>query len=120
MNNFQDPRQRCASGGYSLDKQQPTMKTPTKEQILEAAKTSPEAKDALKKLFPEVFEEDKYFDLTELNGGSQSFGTRIGNLMCIRTCGEYANKAFFLADFYKWEIKIDNLGYECLIPTKKH
>lgn len=32
---------------------------PTKEQILEAAATSPEAKQALEKLFPEYFDKSK-------------------------------------------------------------
>lgn len=34
----------------------------TKEKVLEAAKVSKEEKEVLTKLFPKVFEEEKYFD----------------------------------------------------------
>ena len=35
----------------------------TKEKVLEAAEKCSQAKETLKTLFPEVFEDDKYFDL---------------------------------------------------------
>ena len=34
----------------------------TKERVLEAAKSCPTAEGVLKKLFPEVFASEKYFD----------------------------------------------------------
>jgi hypothetical protein len=33
--------------------------------------------------------------------------------------GDYANKSLLLDNYYDWEIKKDNKGYLCLIPTKK-
>lgn len=46
---------------YKKEKQmsKDKMEMPTKEQILEAASDCPQAKDALAKLFPKAFEEDK-------------------------------------------------------------
>ena len=37
----------------------------TKEKVLEAAEKCSQAKETLKTLFPEVFEDDKYFNLGE-------------------------------------------------------
>ena len=36
-----------------------------------------------------------------------------------REWGKYRNKSFLLSPNYDWEIKEDELGYLCLIPTKK-
>ena len=36
-----------------------------------------------------------------------------------RIGGEYEKKAFLLHEDYNWEIKKDNFGFICLIPTKK-
>ena len=36
----------------------------------------------------------------------------------VRKCGEYKNKSFWLSDLYDWEIKTDEDGDLCLIPTK--
>ena len=36
-----------------------------------------------------------------------------------RIGGEHENKAFALHQDYNWEIKKDNFGFICLIPTKK-
>jgi hypothetical protein len=33
--------------------------------------------------------------------------------------GEYARKSLLLDHYYNWEIKKDDEGYLCLIPTKK-
>lgn len=37
----------------------------------------------------------------------------------IRCFGKYADKSFYLSDNYNWEIKTDDAGELCLIPTKK-
>ena len=53
------------------------MDMPTKEQILEAADDCPQAKGALKKLFPKAFDDDKEYccnwmkDTVELEGISE-------------------------------------------------
>ena len=36
-----------------------------------------------------------------------------------REWGKYRNKSFLLSPNHAWEIKEDELGYLCLIPTKK-
>ena len=36
-----------------------------------------------------------------------------------REWGKYRKKSFLLSPRYNWEIKEDELGYSCLIPTKK-
>ena len=40
-------------------------------------------------------------------------------LMCVRTVGKYANKAFVLNGEYNWELVKDNSNYLCLVPTRK-
>jgi hypothetical protein len=56
------------------------MNTPTKDQILEAAKTSPEAKQALKKLFPECFG-PRLMEVPRVDGKiGEHDGTAIPNL----------------------------------------
>lgn len=84
----------------------------TKEKVLEAANKCSQAKETLKTLFPEVFENDKYVDFTDKS---------IGYLSCIaiREQCEFAKKSFYLCSNYNWEIKKDTAGALCLIPTKK-
>lgn len=56
------------------------------------------------------------FDNLELfkpNGNSKY------SLLAIRSFSEYKNKAFYLNSNFNWEIKEDNSGSLCLIPTKK-
>jgi len=36
-----------------------------------------------------------------------------------REMGKYRKKSFLLSQWYDWEIKEDELGFLCLIPTKK-
>jgi len=101
----------------------------TKEKILEAAKVSEEAKDVLEKLFPEAFEENKFFNLNELLQGkhqifsddnSKKAGFISSGFIEIRENGEYRNKAFYLSDEYNWEMKYDDEKMLCLIPTRKN
>jgi len=106
------------------------MEQPTKEQILEAAKTSPEAKEALTKLFPNVFENEKPIDLRKLTidgrcriftqEQAQAAGVR-HNLICVRSFehSDLRYISFFLCEEYNWELKRDNGGDLCLIPTRK-
>lgn len=103
------------------------MEYPTKEQIIEAASVSEEAKTVLEKLFPGVFEENKYFNLKHLAIEKSTLFSKekaeksglIPDFMQIRGSGEYKNKAFFLDNCYNWEIIKDSGGTLCLIPTKK-
>lgn len=97
----------------------------TKERILDAASTCKEAKKVLKNLFPDIFEDEKYFDLSELpktifsNEDAENAGFDNRYFFEVRHDGEYKFKAFYLDNPYNWEIIIDSEGATCLIPTKK-
>lgn len=85
---------------------------PTKEQVLEAASTSKEAKDALVKLFPKYFEDDKYVYIENEEKITKRF-------LYTRMEGKYKNKGFYLSSEFNWEIIKDNSGVLVLLPTKK-
>lgn len=90
----------------------------TKEKILKAAETSEQAKNTLKQLFPEVFEDDRYINLYEMNNKNYHISdNQISLLICIRTSNEYQNKGFYLSDQYNWEIVKDAASL-VLLPTK--
>lgn len=82
----------------------------TPDKVLSAAKKCPQAKEVLQEMFPEVFEDDK---LTKV-GFTNDF-IEIRNY----EDSEYHKKAFWLSKCWNWEIKEDNCGSLCLIPTKK-
>lgn len=96
----------------------------TKEKVLEAASKCPQSKETLKTLFPDVFEDDKYIDLSCSTGTLKCIDGKTpkfildGNIS-IRTFRSYEYKSFYLSSSYNWEIKKDSVGTLCLIPTKK-
>lgn len=106
----------------------------TKEEILVAYdKACEEGKKVLRSLFPEIFK-SKYFDLSKLkliNKRSEPLihfftlesavnaGFHTQHFIAIRLGDKYENKAFFLSNVYNWELKEDDDGILCLIPTKK-
>lgn len=100
---------------------------PTKEQILAAAKTSPEAKKALAKLFPDLFK-PKGFNIKALARKGSTFklfteaqakaaGFEDANFMEVRACGAYQHKGFYLESTYQWKLVKDGASM-CLVPTK--
>jgi hypothetical protein len=95
----------------------------TKERILAAAAKCSTAKQTLQTLFPEAFEDDKYFYLRggPVDGLSLFIpnGTSGNSMISIRAYGEYVDKSFYLNTRYNWEIKTDTHDNLCLIPTKK-
>lgn len=97
----------------------------SKERVLEAASKCSTAKETLKTLFPEVFEEeDKYFDFSDTPAlvldPSINFPTGFSNAsILIRKDGEYEDKGFFLNPYLRWEIKKDSENALVLIPTRK-
>ena len=99
----------------------------TKEKVLEAAKDCKDAERVLKTLFPEAFEDNKYFDLHPLdentllfdNDKGRACGFSDGAFMQIRSNGEYAYKGFYLSLFYNWSIVEDSEHLQVLVPTKK-
>lgn len=95
---------------------------PTKEQILEAAATSPEAKQALETLFPEYF--DKSVNLSIPDGrvvyshdGCSMI--RVGYGLLPEKYNHLKDKCFILHEYYEWKL-INEFGRVILIPTKKH
>lgn len=89
------------------------IKTPTKEQILEAAKSSPEAKKALEKLFPDVFTEGiDLFVSKPVKWMNKWPAIQYDGSAIIRVCSE---TEFYLLGDYNWIIKNENY----LIPTRK-
>ena len=101
----------------------------TKDRILDAAANCPIAKETLKRIFPEVFEDDKYFDLKKLSPCNDRFivsndlakgaGFSDQHFMTIAEEGEYKGKGFYINDDYNWEIKRSHRGNSYLVPTKK-
>lgn len=85
---------------------------PTKEQVIEAASTSKEAKDALVKLFPKYFEEEKYIHIND--------NKKIVHYLWVRGDGEYKYKGFYLKIDYDWKIVEDKNKTLVLVPTKKN
>ena len=90
----------------------------TKEKVLEAAEKCSQAKETLKTLFPEVFEDDNYFDL-----GKPYEKIYENEILEIRISDsndfpEMKGHAFYLFPNRIWELK--QLGSNTyLIPTKK-
>lgn len=81
----------------------------TKEKVLEAASKCSQAKETLKTLFPEAFEDDKKF---------------INNILKnieIRKTGNFREKSIYLpfSDKIDYTIIKDDHNILCLIPTKK-
>ena len=87
-----------------------------KSRVLEAASKCPTAKETLKVLFPEFFEEDK-----EVGFAFVAIQTLDGfRLIEKRTVCEYAGKSFWLnSESFNWNLEKDKSGELCLIPTKK-
>lgn len=98
----------------------------TKEKVLEAAAKCSTAKATLQTLFPEVFKEEKYFDLTKLskthfldNDDCIKAGFTSNSAIQVRTGGTYAFKGFYLTNSCNWEIVKDEVNDTVLIPTRK-
>lgn len=112
------------------------MNTPTKEQIQEAANTSPEAKAALTKLFPDYFPKPiKRVSNEQIEEYNRQHGntvyTLIGDMGGRRdlTCysflnvvdfGEYEGRGFLLSagkHHQQFEIITDDGGFQILVPV---
>ena len=89
----------------------PTELKITPDKVLSAAEKCPQAKAVLKEMFPEVFEEDKYLDLSSIK--------ITGAIIQKRVEGEFKDKSFCLNKSFNWEIIIDDENMICLVPTKK-
>lgn len=97
--------------------------TTTKERVLEAVEKDPQAKETLKKLFPDVFG-SKYFDLTENEYQHSESYTRLfkcGDVYILIADGlapdGMRKKCFFLNSAVNWHIE-EVEGKTYLIPTR--
>ena len=94
-----------------------------KDRVLEAASQCPTAKETLKTLFPEAFEDEKYFNFKSLECSFLE-GKNIPRdfsitWLQVRSDGNLAWKGFYLGRNINWEIVKDNFGQMVLVPTKK-
>lgn len=97
------------------------IKTPTKEQILEAAKSSPEAKKALEKLFPDVFENGPILVNVIHDKSEEMTGLYFGkNNTPLVWKDDIADSLVLTGDGLEWTMKKNQTG-SCyyLIPTRK-
>jgi len=82
--------------------------------VLEAAKTCPDTKRVLEKLFPEAFEEeDLSFDIQDFK-----IYSHVPSIVA-RTAGKYKGKAFCLDPDCNWELILEDDCIPVLIPTKR-
>lgn len=93
----------------------------TKERVLEAANSCAQAKEVLKKIFPEVFEDDKYLNVPPfIHGKKQILYTKEGeDIIWPSLSGNFRERGFYLISRYDWDIVIDDEGGKILVPTKK-
>ena len=105
------------------EQQQEQMNTPTKGQVMEAANTSPEAKAALAKLFPDYFKrvssEDiythnklvrlSYLLLDDMGGSTES---TCFDFLSIVNSGEYEGRGFRLSYERDYRLIYDTVNYQ--------
>lgn len=100
--------------------------TITKEKVLEAASKCSTAKEVLKTIFPEVFEDNRYFNLNNTDPGTFSALCRQIGLSSlaiqqdvITRKKEYRNHSIFLSKINLDWILYDNGDHYSLVPIKK-
>lgn len=69
-----------------------------------------DASESQKKVLDGIFGKSKEVDITE---------RPVNYFLIPRIDGDYKDKSFYLSNNYNWEIKKDNEGELCLIPTNK-
>ena len=62
--------------------------------------------------------ESKEVNMNEWIEDVKLFRKSCRELIDVRENGKYGGKAFYLTSDFKWEIKADEYGVQCLIPTK--
>lgn len=98
------------------------IKTPTQEQILEAAKSSPEAKKALEKLFPDVFKDagEILINISYENSEYTPGLLYINSITPLVWKHETRDCLVLTGCGLSWEVRIDDQsGHHLLIPTRK-
>jgi hypothetical protein len=89
-----------------------------KDLLIEAFKEadSDQTKLLLKYFYRPV--ESKEVTMEEWIEDIKLFRKSCRELIDVRESGKYGGKAFYLTSDFKWEIKADEYGVQCLIPTK--
>jgi hypothetical protein len=89
-----------------------------KDLLIEAFKEadSDQTKLLLKYFYRPV--ESKEVTMEEWIEDIKLFRKSCRELIDVRDSGQYGGKAFYLTSDFKWEIKADEYGVQCLIPTK--
>ena len=89
-----------------------------KDLLIEAFKEadSDQTKLLLKYFYRPV--ESKEVTMEEWIEDIKLFRKSCRELIDVRESGKYGGKAFYLTSDFKWEIKADEYGIQCLIPTK--
>ena len=64
-------------------------------------------------------QDDGSVDVTKLQVSGKGIADDNFYLIRDRELGEYKRKSFLLSEQYNWEIKTDNVGQLCLIPTRR-
>lgn len=64
-------------------------------------------------------QDDGSVDVTKFNVNGNGFYVNNHYIIRDREIGKYKRKSFLLSSKYNWEIKEDEIGELCLIPTKK-
>lgn len=92
----------------------------TPELILAAAEKCPQAKEALKTLFPKVFEEEKDFNCHSLFSLSDGWaiGKNSTDHPCIGIDIVYKYGFYLATNFWDWKLE-EKSGLMFLIPTRK-
>jgi hypothetical protein len=89
-----------------------------KDLLIEAFKEadSDQTKLLLKYFYRPV--ESKEVTMEEWIEDIKLFRKSFRDLIDVRESGKYGGKAFYLTSYFKWEIKADEYGVQCLVPTK--
>jgi hypothetical protein len=76
-------------------------------------------KDQLPIVSKHLKQDDGSVDVTKFTLSGKGFCDDNFYIIRDREWGEYKKQSFLLSERYDWEIKKDNVGQLCLIPTKK-
>lgn len=76
-------------------------------------------KDQLPIVSKYLKQDDGSVDVTKFNVNGKGFYDSALYVIRDREMGKYSKKSFLLGHQYNWEIKTDEFGQLCLIPTKK-
>ena len=93
------------------------------EELLQQGRkeASQSQKEVIDRIFGKEKEEIDLYSETGIDGAELFIKNGGGkdSLLAVRSYGEYKSVSFYLNSYFNWEIKKDNQGDLCLIPTHK-